>query len=90
MPERVPVYVLIRQLLNRVLSLLKTGLRGITVVIIWLIVLPNFTLWTWRFYFWSGENIGFYTQLNEEASHVNTTINTETQDDTSFIISQLK
>lgn len=64
MPERVPLYVLFTQLLYRFFSLLKTGLRGLTVVIVWLIVLPNFTLWTWRFYFWSGENIGFYTTAN--------------------------
>jgi E3 ubiquitin-protein ligase DOA10 len=59
MPEKVPFYVLCSQLIHRLVNMTKTLLRGLTVVIVWLIVLPNFTLWTWRFYFWSGENIIF-------------------------------
>jgi uncharacterized protein YdcH (DUF465 family) len=77
MPEKVPLYVLCSQLVHRFISLIKTVFRGLTVVIVWLIVLPNFTLWTWRFYFWSGENIGFgknnITDLPFASSNTTTT-----------------
>ncbi|KAI8366334.1 hypothetical protein EDC96DRAFT_508584 [Choanephora cucurbitarum] len=65
MPEKVPFYVLCSQLVRRLISLMKTCLRGLVVGIVWLVILPNFTLWTWRFYFWSGENIGFNSYVNE-------------------------
>ncbi|KAI7887924.1 uncharacterized protein EV154DRAFT_567017 [Mucor mucedo] len=32
-------------------------MRTLLVMIVWLILLPTSTVWTWRFYFWSGENI---------------------------------
>ncbi|KAI8393645.1 uncharacterized protein BYT42DRAFT_609419 [Radiomyces spectabilis] len=59
MPERVPLNVLLKQCIRRAGFLLKITLRAILVIMIWLVMLPYFTLWTWRFYFWSGENIGF-------------------------------
>ncbi|KAI8358573.1 hypothetical protein BD560DRAFT_405866 [Blakeslea trispora] len=65
MPEKVPFYVLCSQLIRRLMLLIKTCLRGLVVGIVWLVILPNFTLWTWRFYFWSGENIGFNSYINE-------------------------
>ncbi|CAO3628960.1 unnamed protein product [Mucor hiemalis] len=65
MPEKVPFYVLCSQLLHRLVAAIKTLFRGLTVVIVWLIILPNFTLWTWRFYFWSGENIIFNKNTTE-------------------------
>ncbi|KAG0742313.1 hypothetical protein G6F61_004976 [Rhizopus arrhizus] len=61
MPERVPMLVFCSQLIHRSMSFLKTLLRALTVVFVWLVILPSFTLWTWRFYFWSGEHIGFNT-----------------------------
>ncbi|CEJ00887.1 hypothetical protein RMCBS344292_14929 [Rhizopus microsporus] len=61
MPEKVPLYVLCSQLIQRLMYLLKTLFRSIIVIFVWLVILPNFTLWTWRFYFWSGEHIGFNT-----------------------------
>lgn len=78
MPEKVPFFVLVTQLIYRIASLLKSACRGLTVLIVWLIVLPNFTLWTWRFYFWSGENIGFNTHVMDATS---TAANTEQQQD---------
>ncbi|KAI8882007.1 hypothetical protein K501DRAFT_252110 [Backusella circina FSU 941] len=59
MPERVPLYVLCSQFILRIMSLVKTCSRFLCVALVWLVLLPNFTLRTWRFYFWSGENIGF-------------------------------
>ena len=80
MPEKVPFYVLVSQLIYRIVSLLKSTFRGLTVLIVWLIILPNFTLWTWRFYFWSGENIGFNTQiLDSTFTSTNGTINEQQQ-----------
>ncbi|GAA5799389.1 hypothetical protein HPULCUR_004804 [Helicostylum pulchrum] len=74
MPEKVPLFVLFSQLLRRLASLIKTVVRGLTVVIVWLIILPNFTLWTWRFYFWSGETIiGFNNSGNQNATTAITT-----------------
>lgn len=61
MPESVPILVFFSQLIRRLASFLKNLFRGLTVIFVWLIILPNFTLWTWRFYFWSGEHIGFNT-----------------------------
>lgn len=79
MPEKVPLFVLFSQLLRRLASLIKTALRGLTVVIVWLIILPNFTLWTWRFYFWSGETIiGFNNSGNQNITTSATTIETLT------------
>jgi hypothetical protein len=97
MPDKVPFYVLISQLFHRLVSLLKTCFRGLTVVLVWLILLPNFTLWIWRFYFWSAEYIGFNTDLLFSNSSSNTietnmTINNSTLTDTtdSFLLGSLK
>ncbi|KAI8987552.1 hypothetical protein BDF20DRAFT_998168 [Mycotypha africana] len=81
MPERLPFYVLCTQFIRRLSRLLKTCFRGLTVIFVWLIMLPNFTLWTWRFYFWSGENIGFvpastYQMMNDTSSNNISTIST--------------
>lgn len=73
MPEKVPLYVLCSQLLRRLATLIKTLFRGFTVVIVWLIILPNFTLWTWRFYFWSGETIIGFNQTNQNSTTATTT-----------------
>ncbi|KAF9205594.1 hypothetical protein BGZ49_003806 [Haplosporangium sp. Z 27] len=34
-------------------------LRGILVALIWFIMLPYFTIWIWRLYFWIGESFAF-------------------------------
>jgi hypothetical protein len=65
MPEHVPVLVLFSQLIRRLATFLQLCLRGLLVLCVWLVVLPNFTLRMWRFYFWSGENIGFSQTTNE-------------------------
>lgn len=80
MPEKVPFFVLVTQLIYRIASLLKSAFRGLTVLIVWLIILPNFTLWTWRFYFWSGENIGFNTHVMDATSTATTTTTTAAND----------
>ncbi|KAI7900493.1 uncharacterized protein BX663DRAFT_488410 [Cokeromyces recurvatus] len=87
MPEKVPLHVLFSQLVNRLTALLKTCLRGLTVITVWLIMLPNFTLWTWRFYFWSGENIGFNTHVSNllfNSNETNTILDVNTNNTTSI------
>ncbi|KAL9559630.1 hypothetical protein MBANPS3_000336 [Mucor bainieri] len=76
MPERLPLRVLLRQSLSRLTKAFITLIRSALVIIVWLILLPTLTLWTWRFYFWSAENMGFSTTAltqnstaNQNASH---------------------
>ncbi|KAL0090878.1 RING-variant domain-containing protein [Phycomyces blakesleeanus] len=64
MPRRLPLKVLFRQFFYRLGSLIKTLLRGLIVTTVWLIVLPLFTLWTWRLCFWTGERIGYTNDPN--------------------------
>jgi TM2 domain-containing membrane protein YozV len=59
MPARIPIKVLFQQCISRLARGFITIMRAMLVVIVWLILLPTLTLWTWRFYFWSGKNIGF-------------------------------
>lgn len=61
MPSRIPIKVLFQQCVSRLAQGLVTAIRATLVIIVWLIILPTITIWTWRFYFWSGENIGFYS-----------------------------
>lgn len=57
MPDRMPLQVLLGQCIRRFSKGCVTIMRTILVMIVWLILLPTSTVWTWRFYFWSGENI---------------------------------
>ncbi|KAI8640568.1 hypothetical protein BD408DRAFT_484022 [Parasitella parasitica] len=97
MPEKVPFFVLVSQLIYRIAFLLKSAFRGLIVLIVWLIILPNFTLWTWRFYFWSGENIGFNAHSSDLISTTSTTtaatndtLTDQQQQDAAFVIMTLK
>lgn len=80
MPERIPLGVLVRQCTHRLASLFKTLLRAFVVALVWLVALPYLTLWTWRFYFWSGESIVFARRLStnttllQDISSTNTTV----------------
>ncbi|KAF7725250.1 hypothetical protein EC973_000338 [Apophysomyces ossiformis] len=68
MPDRIPPRVLLRQCVGRLHIFAKTAIRAILVATVWLVILPFTTLWTWRFYFWSGENIGFTTRGDKTLS----------------------
>ncbi|KAG0163998.1 hypothetical protein DFQ28_010942 [Apophysomyces sp. BC1034] len=61
MPESLPPILFVKQLQKRFIFALKMAARAVLVGCVWLIVLPYFTVWIWRFYFWSGENLS--TQL---------------------------
>ncbi|KAI8582153.1 hypothetical protein K450DRAFT_229270 [Umbelopsis ramanniana AG] len=57
MPERIPIQLFITQFIRRSFFVILTILRAILVGFVWLVAVPYAALWTWRFYFWSGENI---------------------------------
>lgn len=59
MPIRLPSRIILKRIMHLITSTLATFVRTILVIIVWIILLPTLTIWTWRFYFWSGENIGF-------------------------------
>lgn len=78
MPTRLPLLVLLRQSMSRLAKAAITVIRSVLVIIVWLILLPTLTLWTWRFYFWSGENIGFSTAA---LTQITTTNHSASNDD---------
>jgi hypothetical protein len=51
MPNHIPFYLLAGQCFARCETILKTGLRALIVTVVWLVLLPYMTLWTWRLYF---------------------------------------
>ncbi|KAI1300377.1 hypothetical protein EDD11_006221 [Mortierella claussenii] len=59
MPETIPRGMLIGRALERLGKLTCLILRGILVTTIWLVILPYFTIWIWRLYFWIGETFAF-------------------------------
>lgn len=82
MPSHIPLQVLLKQCLLRLGRGLIIAARFVSVLIVWLVFLPTLTLWTWRFYFWSGENIGF----TGRASSSNHSLNTQEEDDVMFLL----
>jgi hypothetical protein len=79
MPDRLPFRVLIQQMAHRTASTVVMLVRLILVIIVWIILLPTLTLWTWRFYFWSGENIGFSSSTDR-----NNTVKETSTDEPSY------
>ncbi|KAF9913002.1 hypothetical protein EC991_005870 [Linnemannia zychae] len=59
MPATIPVTILIRRAFDKVGNGIQFFLRGILVAFIWLVILPYFTIWIWRLYFWIGETFAF-------------------------------
>lgn len=84
MPETLPAALFIRQLLRRASGIIRITLRAIVVVFVWLIMLPYITLWVWRFYFWSGDNLALSmhsdnsTTANTTLAHENNTLSNDT------------
>ncbi|KAI8338940.1 hypothetical protein BC941DRAFT_373111 [Chlamydoabsidia padenii] len=68
MPDRLPLGVFVKQCLRRLVQSLKFVLRALVVGVVWLVILPYSTLCTWRFYFWSGETIGFFTTSSKNVT----------------------
>ncbi|KAI7905092.1 uncharacterized protein BX663DRAFT_549940 [Cokeromyces recurvatus] len=68
MPDNIPYKVLLRQsmpLINFGFSLL---FRTLLAILVWLFVIPVLSSWIWRFYFWSGSNVGFISDSSLVAS----------------------
>ncbi|KAG0012247.1 hypothetical protein BGZ80_000100 [Entomortierella chlamydospora] len=59
MPETIPRRVLIGRAIENVANVIRLILRGILVALIWFVMLPYFTIWIWRLYFWIGESFAF-------------------------------
>lgn len=76
MPETLPAALFIRQLLRRASGIIRITLRAIVVVFVWLIMLPYITLWVWRFYFWSGDNLAL-SMHSDNSTTANTTLANE-------------
>ncbi|KAF9098672.1 hypothetical protein BGX27_000753 [Mortierella sp. AM989] len=59
MPETIPRRVLIGRAVENIVKVIQLILRGILVALIWFVMLPYFTIWIWRLYFWIGESFAF-------------------------------
>ncbi|KAI7895815.1 uncharacterized protein EV154DRAFT_296353 [Mucor mucedo] len=57
MPEVLPPRLIFQQFKKKVAFILMTISRAILVICIWLILLPYFTVWIWRFYFYLGNHV---------------------------------
>ncbi|KAG0367360.1 hypothetical protein BC939DRAFT_443427 [Gamsiella multidivaricata] len=59
MPEAIPKRVLIGRAVEKLSKAVQLVLRGIIVIWVLLVMLPYFTIWIWRLYFWIGETFAF-------------------------------
>ncbi|KAF9343073.1 hypothetical protein BGX26_006305, partial [Mortierella sp. AD094] len=59
MPDSIPKWILIREGFEALGTGVKLILRAILVITIWLVILPYFTIWIWRLYFWVGDWFAF-------------------------------
>ncbi|OZJ02188.1 hypothetical protein BZG36_05494, partial [Bifiguratus adelaidae] len=57
MPANVPIFLFFRRMLIHSFNLFNTLVRAAMVGTVWLVLLPYVTVWMWRFYFWSGNNL---------------------------------
>jgi len=59
MPETIPRWILVKKGIDTMGAGVKLVLRAILVTMIWLVILPYFTIWIWRLYFWVGDWFAF-------------------------------
>lgn len=76
MPERVPFSILLTKSFQQSITIFKQLGRALLVIFVWLMLVPNVTLFSWRFFFWSGENIGIRVNATEPIQHGNQTMET--------------
>lgn len=67
MPERLPWILFIRQLYRKSVNILCVATRAVFVSCTWFILIPYLTVWNWRFYLWSGENLAAQLDRLQEA-----------------------
>ncbi|KAI8982189.1 hypothetical protein BDF20DRAFT_912388 [Mycotypha africana] len=66
MPEVLPAKLFLKQLGKKVIHGLTLTLRGAFVLCIWLVLLPYFTIWIWRLYFFLGGSLSkFLTKVQQ-------------------------
>ncbi|KAF9199662.1 hypothetical protein BGZ49_010191, partial [Haplosporangium sp. Z 27] len=76
MPESIPTWILVREGVEALGTGVKLFLRAILVITIWLVILPYFTIWVWRLYFWIGDWFAF--SANGLSVPVSETVNSTT------------
>ncbi|KAG0209301.1 hypothetical protein BGX28_010404 [Mortierella sp. GBA30] len=59
MPETLPKWMLAKKAVDTLAIGIRIILRAILVATIWLVILPYFTIWIWRLYFWVGDWFAF-------------------------------
>ncbi|KAF9087141.1 hypothetical protein BGX23_008327 [Mortierella sp. AD031] len=59
MPDTIPYWILAKRVIDTLAKGIKLILRAILVASIWLVILPYFTIWIWRLYFWVGDWFAF-------------------------------
>ncbi|CAJ0923381.1 20874_t:CDS:2 [Entrophospora sp. SA101] len=89
-PEFIPVLLFFRRGVHHLIGLVKIGLRAMLVGSVWLICLPYFTVWVWRFYFWSGEYIAYRINGQYPPFRAENGINNSTREENPFSILYLK
>ncbi|KAG0318326.1 hypothetical protein BGZ99_005746 [Dissophora globulifera] len=75
MPETIPKWILVKKGIDTMGTGVKLILRAILVAMIWLVILPYFTIWIWRLYFWVGDWFAFSANgLAVPVSETNATV----------------
>jgi E3 ubiquitin-protein ligase MARCH6 len=69
MPVVLPPTLFVQQLRKKLTFAVITALRAILVSCIWLIVLPYFTIWVWRLYFFLGANLSKNLSRLQQMKH---------------------
>ncbi|KAF9987057.1 hypothetical protein BGZ75_001097 [Mortierella antarctica] len=59
MPETIPKVILLGKVVDKIAKGIQVVFRTMVVAVIWLAILPYFTIWVWRLYFWIGETFAF-------------------------------
>jgi alpha-N-acetylglucosamine transferase len=79
MPEVLPPKLIFQQFRKKVAFILLTISRAILVSCIWLIILPYFTVWIWRLYFYLGTHVSKrLVRLQEMKNQITSTSNITT------------
>ncbi|KAI8375652.1 hypothetical protein EDC96DRAFT_496042 [Choanephora cucurbitarum] len=69
MPDKIPARLFIQQLRKKLAFAIITILRMLLVSCIWLVVLPYFTIWTWRLYFSLGASLSRHLSRLQQVKH---------------------
>lgn len=76
MPEVLPTRLIFQQFQKKFATMMLTVSRAILVSFIWLIILPYFTVWIWRMYFFLGHHVSKRLVKLQEMKHQLSSTNT--------------